>query len=73
LDQLTRSNGLDAARIASARSELARAEKLSGQAKKDALSALATRLHGDARGAAGEPKVHVLATAVGDLANAGTR
>ena len=73
LDQLTRSNGLDAARIASARSELARAEKLSGQARKDALSALATRLHGDARGAAGEPKVHVLATAVGDLANAGTR
>ena len=70
LDQLTRSNGLDAARIASARSELARAEKLSGQARKDALSALATRLHGDARGAAGEPKVHVLATAVGDLANA---
>jgi hypothetical protein len=70
LDQLTRSSGLDAARIASARSELARAERLSGQARKDALSALATRLHGDARGAAGEPKVHVLATAVGDLANA---
>jgi hypothetical protein len=69
LDQLERSSGLDAGKIASARSELARAEKLSGPARKDALTALATRLHGDARGAAGEPKVHVLATAVGDLAN----
>jgi hypothetical protein len=70
LDQLTRSNGLESGKIESARSELARAEKLSGAARKDALTALATRLHGDARGAAGEPKVHVLATAVGDLANA---
>jgi len=70
LDQLTRSNGLDAGKITSARSELARAERLSGQARKEALTALATRLHGDARGAAGEPKVHVLATAVGDLAGA---
>jgi hypothetical protein len=69
LDQLARSGGLDAGKIASARNELARAEKLSGPAKKDVLTALATRLHGDARGAAGEPKVHVLATAVGDLAN----
>jgi hypothetical protein len=69
LDQLTRSNGLERGKIESARSELARAEKLSGAARKDALTALATRLHGDARGAAGEPKVHVLATAVGDLAN----
>jgi hypothetical protein len=69
LDQLERSSGLDAGKIASARSELARAEKLSGAARKDALAALATRLHGEARGAAGEPKVHVLATSVGDLAN----
>ena len=70
LDQLERSKGLDAAKIGSARSELSRAEKLSGQARKDALTALATRLHGDARGAAGEPKVHTLAGAVGDLASA---
>jgi hypothetical protein len=70
LDQLTRSNGLESGKIESARTELARAEKLSGAARKDALTALATRLHGDARGAAGEPKVHVLATAVGDLATA---
>jgi hypothetical protein len=70
LDQLTRSNGLESGKIESARSELARAEKLSGAARKDALTALATRLHGDARGAAGEPKVHVLAASVGDLANA---
>ncbi len=68
LDQLERSAGLATDKIASARSELARAEGLSGQARKDALAALATRLHGDARGAAGEPKVHTLASAVGDLA-----
>jgi hypothetical protein len=68
LDQLERANGLAADKIASARQELSAAEKLSGQARKDALAKLSTRLHGDARGAAGEPKAHVLASAVGDLA-----
>jgi hypothetical protein len=68
LDQLERSNGLAADKIASARQELSAAEKLSGQARKDALAKLSTRLHGDARGAAGEPKAHVLASAVGELA-----
>jgi len=70
LDQLERSNGLVADKIASARAELARAEKLRGTARQEALSALATRLHGDARGAAGEPKAHTLASSVGDLAKA---
>ena len=70
LDQLARSNGLAAEGIASARSELARAEKLSGQKRRDALAQLATLLHQQARGAANEAKVHTLATAVGDLANA---
>ena len=70
LDQLERSHGLAAEKIATARSELTRAEKLSGTARQEALSALATRLHGDARGAAGEPKAHVLASSVGDLARA---
>ncbi len=70
LDQLERSNGLAADKIASARAELARSEKLKGAARQEALNALATRLHGDARGAAGEPKAHVLASSVGDLAKA---
>jgi hypothetical protein len=69
LDQLTRSNGLAASRVAAVRSELARAEKLSGQARRDALTQLATQLHGDAGGAADQAKVHTLAAAVGDLAN----
>ena len=68
LDQLDRSNGLAAEKIATARAELTRAEKLRGTARQDALSALATRLHGDARGAAGEPKAHLLASSVGELA-----
>ena len=70
LDQLERSSGLAADKIASARAELARAEKLKGAARQEVLNALATRLHGDARGAAGEPKAHVLASSVGDLAGA---
>ncbi len=68
LDQLERANGLAADKIGSARTELARAEKLAGQPRRDALSQLATRLHGDARGAAAEPKAHMLASAVGELA-----
>ena len=68
LDQLERDRGLAGDKLASARSELARAEKLSGEGRKAALAQLATRLHGDARGAAAEPKAHMLASAVGDLA-----
>jgi len=70
LDQLERNDGLGAERIASARMELARAEKLSGQQRVETLGQLATRLHEQARGAADEAKVHTLATAVGDLASA---
>lgn len=68
LDQLERGNGQTAERIATARSDLARAEKMSGQARRDALSQLSTRLHGEARGARDEPKAHTLASAVGELA-----
>ena len=68
LDQLERDRGLAGDKLASARSELARAEKLSGEGRQAALAQLATRLHGDARGAAAEPKAHMLASAVGDLA-----
>jgi len=70
LDQLTRSNGLAATRVSATRSELARAEKLSGQPRRDALTQLATQLHGDAPGAADQAKVHTLASAVGELVNA---
>ena len=68
LDQLERNNGLAADKIASTRAELAAAEKLSGQAKKDALTKLSQQLHTDARSAGDQPKAHKLAFAVGDLA-----
>jgi hypothetical protein len=70
LDQLQRSNGLAAARIASIRTELSRAEGLQGQARRDALSQLATQLHGEANSARDQAKAHALATSIGDLANA---
>jgi len=70
LDQLARGNGQSADKIASARAGLASAEKLSGQARKDALNALAKQLHADAATASDAPKAHKLAFSVGDLANA---
>jgi hypothetical protein len=70
LDQLSRSNGLAAARITSVRDELSRSEGLSGQARHDALAQLGTQLHTDATTAADQPKVHRLAAAVDDLAKA---
>ena len=70
LDQLARSNGLGGDRLSAVRTELSRAEKLSGQPRRDALSALATQLHSDAMGAADQARVHKLAAAVGELANA---
>ena len=85
LDQLARSNGLPPARVAAVRSELARAEKLSGQARRDALTQLATQLNGDAPrggtepvvvvngvptgGGNGSDQVRALAATVTDLAN----
>jgi hypothetical protein len=68
LDQLERSNGLAADKIASARQTLASAQSASGGKRKDILNKLASQLHGDANGAADAPKVHTLATAVQDLA-----
>jgi hypothetical protein len=70
LDQLARSNGLAAARVTAARNELARAERLSGQARAAALTQLASQLDGDASGAADQAKVRMLASAVTDLASA---
>ncbi len=84
LDQLARSNGLAPDKVAAARSALARAEQLSGQPRRDALTQLATQLNGDSRGQQrivvdGKPvesqeadgaKVRTLAATVTDLANA---
>ncbi|HEX6309910.1 MAG TPA: hypothetical protein VFZ69_17190, partial [Longimicrobiales bacterium] len=68
LDQLERGDGLAADRIAAARTDLARAERLSGQERRAALTQLATRLNAEAAGARSAAKVRKLATAVGELA-----
>ena len=85
LDQLERSKALPPDRVATARATLARAERLSGQQRRDALTQLATQLSGDSKGApqlvvggvpiearAGDQaKVRALAGMVTDLANGG--
>jgi hypothetical protein len=70
LDQLERSSGMSAANIASARADLASAEKLSGAARRAALTKLATRLHTEAAKATDQAKAHMMASSVGELAKA---
>jgi hypothetical protein len=70
LDQLTRSKGLAADRIMAVRTEVSRAERLSGQSRRRALTQLATALTADAAGAADPAKVNTLSAAVGGLAAA---
>jgi hypothetical protein len=70
LDQLQRSGGLAAERIAAVRAELARVERLAGAARRDPLGRLAGQLDGDAGGARDQAKVRALASAVRDLAAA---
>ncbi|HET9332282.1 MAG TPA: hypothetical protein VFQ21_01725 [Gemmatimonadota bacterium] len=70
LDQLERSNGLLASRIADARETLTAAEAASGGERSRALSALSAELHGAMQGAGDSAKVHTLANVVGELANA---
>ena len=67
VDQLERSNGLPAARIAAVRQNLDAAEKLSGQPKRQALRKLATQLAADAKTAGDQPKVRMLVGAVREL------
>ena len=69
VDQLARSNGLAPAQVSATRSALARAEKLSGQPRRDALTQLVAQLNADAQGAADAAKVRRLIAAVTDLAN----
>ena len=71
LDQLARSEGLASAKVAAARSALARAERLSGPERHNALTQLVVQLTGDAPAAADQAKVRTLAGVVGDLANGG--
>jgi hypothetical protein len=70
LDQLERAKGLALTAISSARTQLARAEQLSGQPRQQALKRLATRLSADASKAADPPKARLLSTAVSELASA---
>jgi hypothetical protein len=69
-DQLERSNGLSAGRVAAVRSALSGAEMMSGMTRREALDKLAGQLDGDARGSSDAAKVRLLATSVHDLASA---
>jgi len=68
VDQLERSSGLPAARIAGIRKSLADAQQASGQARKDALTMLASGLTADAAASSDQGKVKLLAGAVSALA-----
>ncbi|HEX6408763.1 MAG TPA: hypothetical protein VFZ90_16370 [Gemmatimonadales bacterium] len=69
LDQLERSNGLDRSKIASARAELASAEKSSGGAQSAALARLVSQLESEISGAADAGKVQLLAGTLKQLKN----
>ncbi|HEY3279013.1 MAG TPA: hypothetical protein VGJ83_00750 [Gemmatimonadales bacterium] len=70
LDQLSRSNELGAPQVKRAREALARAEKLKGGKRQEALNILGMVLNGDAEGAVDRAKVRLLATTVFELAKA---
>jgi hypothetical protein len=70
LDQLERDSGLAATEIAAARAELARVEALPAQQRAAPLAQLATRVGGQAGGAADAAKVRMLADAVQELSAA---
>ena len=71
LDQLERWHGMDAPRVAAARSALDSAEGGSGTARRDTLRSLANALSAHAAEAADSDKVAKLADAVQRLADAG--
>jgi hypothetical protein len=70
LDQLERSSGLAAARIAAIRAQLAAAEKQSGSQRRASLTQLASELRGDAGSSGDQARVRLLAGAVAELAGA---
>jgi hypothetical protein len=67
LDQLERSQGMDAAKIAAAREDLAQAEKASGAKQQKTLAQLVSRLELAAAGAGDAARVRTLADAVRGL------
>ena len=67
VDQLARSGGLVRARITATRDALSGAERASGQARRDALSRLATQLNTDAQTSSDQSKVRMLIAVVNDL------
>ena len=68
VDQLERSKGLDAGRIATVRKALDSAEKAKGAKRSAALKGLASQLEGEANRSSDAAKVQKLAGAVKDLA-----
>ena len=70
LDQLERSHGLAADKIAADRAALKSAEKASGSARGTALTQLATQIDADASGSSDAAKVQKLAESVKSLAGA---
>ena len=70
LDQLERSNGLAADKLAADRAALKSAEKASGSARSTALTALASQVDGDAGGSSDAAKVQKLSETVKALATA---
>ena len=68
LDQLERSKGLDAGKIAAAREALAGAEKASGTKRQEALTGLASRAGWRRERGRGRAKVRTLAGALKELA-----
>jgi hypothetical protein len=68
LDQIKRSNGLTRARSTAVTSALARAERLSGAARRTALNALAAQLTRDAARSRDAARVRMLASTVRDIA-----
>jgi hypothetical protein len=71
VDQLERSKGLSSDNIASVRKGLVSAEQASGDARKTALTQLASQIDSDGNGSSDAPKVQKLSAAVRDLAGAG--
>jgi hypothetical protein len=68
LDQLVRGNGLPSNRTARIARDLDRAEQMTGEARRAALTRLAAQLERDARGAADSARVRELAGVVKELA-----
>ena len=67
-DQLERWKGLSADQVAAVRSGIQAAESASGSARKDALTALATKVAGYEGGSADPQRIQWLAKSLRDLA-----